>query len=52
MSGGISSLDVQETQWVLTEKQEAGVCLIFPVYEQYVRVPEPILNDSYLFNSF
>lgn len=52
MSGGISSLDVRKTQWVLPEKQEAGVCLIFPVYEQYVRVLEPILNDSYLFNSF
>lgn len=52
MSGGISSLDVQQMQWVLTEKQEARVYLIFVVYEQYVRVPEPILNDSYLFNSF
>jgi len=49
---GISSLDVLEMQWALTEKQEAGVCLIFPVYEQYVRVPKPILDDSYLFNSF
>lgn len=52
MSEELGSLNMQEIQWPLTEEQESRVCLIYSIYEQYVKVFMHILNDSYLWRIF